>query len=107
EATLQAQHYENGKLVLDTLGSAGTDSFTPDRQLAQQYLAGENTQFLDRVGMSGAQEVVLINGITHSVVVGKVVVKPKTAQFNTYNRELLSSFAGFIRQRIVDFNKEW
>jgi class 3 adenylate cyclase len=39
--------------------------------------------------------------------VGKVVVTSKSPTFNTYDRELLSAFAGFIRQRVVDFNKEW
>jgi class 3 adenylate cyclase len=41
------------------------------------------------------------------VIVGKVLVTSKTGAFNTYDRELLAGFAGFIRQRIVDFNKEW
>jgi class 3 adenylate cyclase len=40
-------------------------------------------------------------------VVGKVVVTSKSPSFNTYDRELLSAFAGYIRQRVVDFNKEW
>src|SRR5262249_35841591 len=31
----------------------------------------------------------------------------RTAGFNTYDRELLAGFAGFVRQRVVDFNKEW
>jgi class 3 adenylate cyclase len=36
-----------------------------------------------------------------------VLVTPRNAGFNTYDRELLAGFAGFVRQRVVDFNKEW
>ncbi len=107
ESTLQAQLYQEGKLVFDTLGAATGSSFAPLRMMAQEYLASQSTRLLEEVGMLGAQEEILINGITHSVVVGKVLVMPKGPPFNTHNREILSSFAGYIRQRIVDFNKEW
>ena len=62
---------------------------------------------LRRFGFEGAQEEVLINGVTQATVVGKVLVTSRIGAFNTYDRELLAGFAGFIRQRVVDFNKEW
>lgn len=103
---LHVQLFEGTKLVLDTMSSSG-DTFGPLRLRGREYLRGENELLLEELGVKNAQEEVLINGITKSVVVGKVVVTAKDHEFNTYDRELLSAFAGFIRQRVVDFNKEW
>jgi adenylate cyclase len=104
--TLHVQMFEEDSLAVDTLAD---DAHTHDtlRLLGRDYLSGESTKLLEELGVTEAQEEVLINGITKSVVVGKVVVTPKHGVFNTYDRELLSAFAGFIRQRVVDFNKEW
>jgi class 3 adenylate cyclase len=85
-----------------------TIAMTKDlKALAAAYIAGESEDLLSSLDMRGAQEEVLINGITRSVVVGKMVVTSPGKSFNTFARDLLSSFAGFVRQRIVDFNKEW
>jgi len=109
ERTLGVQFYENGKLQFDTLSETEGDRerFQEIRAMASGHLSGQSSALLARVGMEGAQEELLINGITNSVVVGKIVVTSDRGTFNTYDRELLSSFAGFIRQRVVDFNKEW
>lgn len=104
--TLHVQMFVGSKLEVDTLASQG-ETLSPLRALGRAYLSGESTALLDELGVKNAAEEVLINGITKSVVVGKVVVTSKTPSFNTYDRELLSAFAGFIRQRVVDFNKEW
>lgn len=104
--TLHVQMFEGPVLRVDTLAAQG-DSLAPLRMMGRQYLAGESHALLDELGVKDAQEEVLINGITKSVVVGKVVVTAKVGSFNTYDRELLSAFAGYIRQRVVDFNKEW
>ncbi|HEY8077084.1 MAG TPA: adenylate/guanylate cyclase domain-containing protein [Labilithrix sp.] len=104
--TLHVQQYRGKEVVVDTLSAHG-DTLAPVRLLGRRYLAGESNELLAELGIHDAQEEVLINGITKSVVVGKVVVTSKTGGFNTYDRELLASFAGFIRQRVVDFNKEW
>ena len=104
--TLHVHMFHGRELEVDTLSAKG-DALAPLRLLGRRYLAGESNDLLDHLGVKNAQEEVLINGITKSVVVGKVVVTSKTGGFNTYDRELLASFAGFIRQRVVDFNKEW
>lgn len=104
--TLHVQMFEGAELKVDTLAQQ-QHTHAPLRILGRQYLAGEGTGLLEELGVKDAQEEVLINGITKSVVVGKVVVTSKNGPFNTYDRELLSAFAGFIRQRVVDFNKEW
>jgi len=104
--TLHVQLFEGGELKVDTLAS-GSETHGPVRQMGRSYLRGENAALLDHLGVKNTQEEVLINGITKSVIVGKVVVTSRTPSFNTYDRELLSAFAGYIRQRIVDFSKEW
>jgi adenylate cyclase len=104
--TLHVQMFDGNKLAVDTL-AADQHTHAPLRLLGREYLSGESTKLLEELGVMAAQEEVLINGITKSVVVGKVVVTSRHGVFNTYDRELLSAFAGFIRQRVVDFNKEW
>lgn len=104
--SLHVQMFERGEVRVDTLAGAG-DSSGDVRALGRAYLAGDDRSLLDHLGMKDAQEEVLINGITNGVIVGKVVATSRSASFNTYDRELLAAFAGFIRQRIVDFNKEW
>jgi class 3 adenylate cyclase len=103
---LHVQVYEKDQLKVDTTASVN-QSFAPIRAMAREYLTGNGRSLLEKFGLENAQEEVLINGITNSVVVGKVVVTSSSGTFNTYDRELLSGFAGFIRQRVVDFNKEW
>lgn len=104
--TLHVQMFDGDRLAVDTL-AADQQTHAPLRLLGREYLSGESTKLLDELGVTAAQEEVLINGITKSVVVGKVVVTSKQGVFNTYDRELLSAFAGFVRQRVVDFNREW
>lgn len=103
---LHVQLFEGPRLALDTLAS-DVETHGPLRMLGREYLSGEGTALLEHLGVANAQEEVLINGITKSVIVGKIVVTARHGVFNTYDRELLSAFAGFIRQRVVDFNKEW
>lgn len=109
--TLHIQMYEGAELKVDTL-SKEDESYSTLQMLGRDYLAGGSSDLLNELGVHDAQEEVLINGITKSVVVGKVVVTAKgegaeQRSFNTQDRELLAAFAGFIRQRIVDFSKEW
>lgn len=106
--TLHVQTFEGAEISHDTL-SASEDAVSAEelRRLGKDFLDGAGDALLARLGVRDAQEELLINGVTKSVVVGKLVATSKRGKFNTWDRELLSSFAGFIRQRIVDFNKEW
>jgi class 3 adenylate cyclase len=104
--TLHIQMFEGSELKVDTL-SKEDESYSSLQMLGRDYLAGNGTELLNELGVKDAQEEVLINGITKSVVVGKVVVTASKGTFNTQDRELMAAFAGFIRQRIVDFSKEW
>src|SRR5262249_30423081 len=104
--SLHVQMFEGKDLLVDTLASEQS-THAPLRLLGREDLSGESTKLLEELGVTAAQEEVLINGITKSVVVGKVVATSNQGVFNTWDRELLAAFAGFIRQRVVDFNKEW
>lgn len=109
-ATLQVQLFEGGKLAVDTLSDA-SDAHEL-RDLGREWLYGRSSELLERLGFAskdggGAREEVLISGVTNAVRVGKVVATSRSGAFNTYDRELLAGFTGFIRQRVVDFNKEW
>ena len=107
DAALHVQLYERGALTVDTMmGLSEVDIDVVCRE-GSDYLHGRGYSLLERFGFVDAREEVLINGVTKRVVVGKMLVTSTSGAFNTYDRELLGSFAGFIRQRVVDFNKEW
>lgn len=118
--SLHVQFYEGNQIRIDTL-----DVDQPDiREMAAKMLISEgprNRELVERLGfdrpvnapdtaphsVAYPVEEVLINGITDSVVVGTLLALPSRRHFNTFDRDLLNGFAGFVRQRIVDFNKEW
>lgn len=106
-STLHVQLYDGETVEVDTMRHVGNiDEHAVFRE-ARDYLQNTTPALLDRFGFRSGQEQVLINGVTNSVLVGKIAVTSKTGHFNTYDRDLLASFGDFIRQRIVDFNKEW
>jgi class 3 adenylate cyclase len=104
-STLQVHLFEHGEHVVDTM--RGDDPKI--REEGREWMLGKGRALLDRFGFEEAagQEEVLISGVTNAVKVGKVVATSKSGHFNTWDRELLAGFVGFIRQRVVDFNKEW
>lgn len=122
--SLHVQFYEGSKIRIDTLA---TDD-AAIREMAVKMLAEPGAGHRDRelvqklgfdkpahdpsdpsapTSAAYPVEEVLINGITDSVVVGTLLALPERRHFNTFDRDLLNGFAGFVRQRIVDFNKEW
>jgi class 3 adenylate cyclase len=102
------QVFEGDQLTVDTMGHlAPPGDLAVIRAEARAYLVKGDPTLLRRYDFEHSQEEVLINGVTQETIVGKMVATSRYEAFNTYDRELLSGFAGFIRQRIVDFNKEW
>jgi class 3 adenylate cyclase len=107
-SSLHVQVFEQGAVMLDTMGGPPRHPEEPAILTeARAYLQSAEPALLRRFGFEGALEDVLINGITPTSVVGKVVAASRKEVFNTYDRELLAVFASYIRQRVVDFNKEW
>jgi class 3 adenylate cyclase len=105
---IQVQLFQAAELVVDTMGSLPSAPEHPQiREEARAYLDRRDPRLIKRFNFLGAREEVLINGITEAVVVGKILATSKQGTFNTFDRELLGAFGEFIRQRIVDFDKEW
>jgi adenylate cyclase len=107
-SNLHVQVFEQGVAMVDTMGGHPRHPEEPAiLEEAKAYLDTGDPALLRRFEFEGALENVLINGITQTSLVGKLVAAARSGVFNTYDRELLAAFASYIRQRVVDFNKEW
>ena len=102
-------HY---KVVQD--GTLTHDSRSPDQEVDEfiraglgPLLAGSSEAFFDRFGIHGGREEVLISGLRGREIVGRLIVTNPHGDFNSHDRDLLERFVDFLRQRIVDFNREW
>ncbi len=74
---------------------------------ALRFIGGDERAVLERFGIANPQEQVLINGIKDQRVIGRLVVSSQRGELNTFDRDLLQRFADYLRQRIVDFNREY
>ena len=77
------------------------------REHGPKLLNGNHPELLHELGFDGGREELLIEGIRTQQVVGRFIVQNESDVFNTYDRDLLELFADFLRQRIVDFNRQW
>lgn len=104
--SLRYKIIQNGKLTHDSRAPASeVDDFM--RTQAPSMLSGGSRDLLERFGITRFREEVMIHGVRDARVVGKLVVTSARGEFNAYDREMLEVFADFLRQRVVDFNKEW
>lgn len=89
-------------------GVAGEDAVS--RYLAAhgiEVLHGEVGELRQLLGDSGSFDNVLVNGLTEATVVGRLVVAVEVEELSTHDRELFERFADYLRQRLVDFNREY
>ena len=100
-APVHVQVYEGSLLQTCTL----TKSDPAIDELARRYLATGDRALPDALGLSAGREEVMIHG-AHGAAVGKLLVMSRAGDFDTHDRDLLASFASYICQRVVDFNKE-
>jgi class 3 adenylate cyclase len=77
------------------------------QQHASSFIDADAGALLTHFGIDHPQEEVLINGIKDQRVIGRLVVSRKGSELNTYDRDLLQRFADYLRQRVVDFNREY
>ncbi|MCA9578301.1 MAG: adenylate/guanylate cyclase domain-containing protein [Polyangiales bacterium] len=77
------------------------------RNEAAEMIRGRSRGLLARFGIETFREEVLITGVRDERVLGRVVVTSARGEFNTFDRDLLERFADALRQRVVDFNREW
>ena len=104
-APIHLQVYDETGRTLDRVGQAEDHGSLLDE--AEAYLFRGEPALLDRLGFRGAREEVLINGVSGKALVGKVLVVSPSDDWGTHDRELLAGFADFIRQRVVDFSREY
>ncbi len=95
-------------------GELTHDSRHPDmevedfiREEAPSLVAGQSRALLERFGIQRGREELLISGVRNRRVVGRLVVTSAHGEFNTHDRDLLERFSDYLRQRIVDFTREW
>jgi class 3 adenylate cyclase len=103
-------HYkiiEGGKLTHDSMLPRDIEIDTFIRDYATSMITKESRALVERFGLDRYREEVMINGVRDERVVGRVILTSKHGQFNTFERDLISLFADYLRQRIVDFNREW
>ncbi len=105
-ATLHYKIIQGGELTHDSHArDMEVDEFI--RTQAPRMLHGQARELLDHLGIDQYREELLINGVREERVVGKLVVTKRSGAFDTFDRDLLERFADYLRQRIVDFNREW
>jgi adenylate cyclase len=111
-ASLRYKVLKNRALVHDSSvkgipGSEGGDIDAFMRSRAFRMMAGDDEEVRERFGIRRFREEVMITGMRSARVIGRVVVTSRLGEFNTFDRDLLDRFADSLRQRIVDFNREW
>ncbi|MEO1173684.1 MAG: adenylate/guanylate cyclase domain-containing protein, partial [Myxococcota bacterium] len=92
----------------DIHGQAGDDDVS--RYLAEhgiEVLHGEVGELRALLGEAGGFDNVLVNGLTQATVVGRLVVAVEGSELSTHDRELFERFADYLRQRLIDFNREY
>jgi adenylate cyclase len=104
---LRYKVYRGGVLEFDSTQKrdAGVDAFM--RTHANAFLSGDDSALRRRFDITRYREEVLITGVRAARVIGRMLVVSRQGEFHTYDRELLDRFADYLRQRIVDFNREW
>ena len=103
-------HYkiiQGGALTHDSMLPRDIEIDTFIRDYATKMISRESRALVERFGFERYREEVLINGVRDDRVVGRVIVTSRHGQFNTFERDLIALFADYLRQRIVDFNREW
>lgn len=106
-SVLRYRIYRDGKLAHrgGDVTDPGLDHFV--REHAAAFLDGDDRPFRERFGLRRYREEVLITGVRSARVIGRMLVTSRRGEFHTADRELLDRFADYLRQRIVDFNREW
>ncbi len=99
--------YKDGALAHASSGPLDADLHGFMLAQAAAFLDGDDAAVRARFGITRYREEVLITGVRTARVVGRIVVTSPQGDFHTYDRELLDRFADYLRQRIVDFNREW
>ena len=107
QATLHYKIIQGGELTHDSHVARDIEVDEFIRQHAARMLQGQARELLEHFGIGPHREEVLINGVREERLVGKIIATKRAGAFDTFDRDLLERFADTLRQRIVDYNREW
>ncbi|MEM9695904.1 MAG: adenylate/guanylate cyclase domain-containing protein, partial [Myxococcota bacterium] len=97
----------DGAVVADSAAPVDSPWQTRTANEVDRFLRLDDRTILKELGLNDVREQVLINGVTDQRVIGRLVVHRRARGLNTFDMDLLQRFADFLRQRIVDFNREY
>lgn len=104
---LRYRVYRNGELRYDSTRVSDDEMHEFLESQAQSFIDGQDERLRKRLGIPPFRDEMLISGIRTPRVIGRLIVTSQAGEFHTYDRELLEGFVDYLRQRIVDFNREW
>ncbi len=107
DATFSYKVIRDGELLLDSANPTNDSLHEFMREHGLELLDGDTAGITDRLRIKAFREEVMITGVVNSHVVGRAIISRGHGDFDTFDRDLLDRFADFLRQRIVDFNREW
>ncbi len=107
DAPLSYRVLKQGKMLHDSGAERDPEIDAFISKHANDVMRGDFEPLVHRFDIKDFREEVLITGIKNQQIVGRLVATSPTGAFNTFDRELLERFADYLRQRIVDFNREW
>ncbi len=105
--TLQYRVMKRGKMTHDSSSPDDTELDAWLRAHVHDVMNADDATLPERLGIARGFEELLIHGIHDRRVVGRLVVGRHGRAFSTFDHDFLERFADYLRQRIVDFNREW
>ena len=105
--TLSFRVFREQELIADSRRAEPTRDDRFMAAHARAFIAGDEDAVLSHFQIDNPQEQLLINGIADQRLIGRLVVNHRRRELNTFDRDLLERFADYLRQRVVDFNREY
>lgn len=105
--TLHYTVFEDGAKTHDSDHPADLELDRYLRENVATLLSPDDVSLTERFGVDAGFEEVLIRGVQDRRVVGRLIVGREGGAFSTFDRDLLEVLADHLRQRIVEFNREW
>lgn len=99
--------YIEGKGIFDPFHNFDRSINDLVRREGSKVLENNSRGLMELLVLENYHDEILITGIKKSKRIGKILISSATSRFDRFERDILDTFVSFIRQRVVDFNKEW
>lgn len=99
--------YIEGKGLFDPYSNFDSEIHNLILRDGRDLLDGKTGSLRELVVLQGYQDEFLIAGLEKKKSIGKLLISSTETSFDRFERDLLEIFVSFVRQRVVDFNKEW